>query len=158
MKRANVLPVCSIRSGRKYRVVQKVSAKLKVSMVPRLKVIHARRSQIPSYRINILDRIVCHCFGLSKALCKRHWLVCLFSWSHSIRVTSFLWGYLKDRVYRSYLKSMEKLNSSTERQIFDIPTEVLHSVVWNFGMGLRKIVEQWTLNFVRLVKLCGLSR
>jgi hypothetical protein len=47
----------------------------------------------------------------------------------------FLRGYLKDRVYQTYPKTLEELKFLTEHQISNISTKVLHSVVSNFGIG-----------------------
>jgi hypothetical protein len=50
-------------------------------------------------------------------------------------------GYLKDRLDQSNPNPLDEMKPSTEHQIFDIRTQVLHSVASNSGMRLQKITE-----------------
>jgi transposase len=49
----------------------------------------------------------------------------------------FLWGYLKDRVYRSNPKSIEELKNAIQTEISSVSEETLNSVITNFAFRLQ---------------------
>jgi hypothetical protein len=53
----------------------------------------------------------------------------------------FLWGYLKDRVYRNNPTSLEQLEAEIIREMRDIPAGVYELVVRNFINRLERVIE-----------------
>jgi len=53
----------------------------------------------------------------------------------------FLWGYLKDRVYKPLPKTLDDLKVNTEREIRNIEQDVLKSTFLNFRKILYLIIE-----------------
>ena len=46
----------------------------------------------------------------------------------------FLWGYLKDKVYRTKPRTIESLKMEIERQCRDIPNDLFRDVCESFGV------------------------
>jgi len=53
----------------------------------------------------------------------------------------FLWGYLKDRVYKPTPKTLDDLKVNIEREIINIKPNVLKSTLLNFRKKLNLIIE-----------------
>ena len=53
----------------------------------------------------------------------------------------FLWGYLKDRVYKPLPKTLDDLKVNIEREIINIKQDVLKSAFLNFRKILNLIIE-----------------
>ena len=54
----------------------------------------------------------------------------------------FLWGYLKDRVYRSDPKPLEQLKENIETRISLIPLTMLSQVVGNLSIKINECVAR----------------
>jgi hypothetical protein len=54
---------------------------------------------------------------------------------------NFLWGYLKDRVYKPLPKTLDDLKVNIEREIINIKQDVLKSTFLNFRKILNLIIE-----------------
>ncbi|GBN89992.1 hypothetical protein AVEN_204019-1 [Araneus ventricosus] len=53
---------------------------------------------------------------------------------------SFLWGYIKDKVYAGNLQSIEDLKTAIQTVIESIETSILQRVMQNFALRLRHII------------------
>jgi hypothetical protein len=53
----------------------------------------------------------------------------------------FLWGYLKDRVYKPMPKTLDDLKVNIEREIRNIKQDGLKSIFLNFRKRLNLIIE-----------------
>ena len=54
----------------------------------------------------------------------------------------FLWGYLKDRVYKPSPQTTEELKLVIKREIRNISRETCTSVIRNFQHGLDVVIKQ----------------
>ena len=51
------------------------------------------------------------------------------------------WGYLKDRVYQGYVRSLVDLKTSIQRHVAQIPRELLRATIDHAILGMQHVVE-----------------
>ena len=53
----------------------------------------------------------------------------------------WLWGYLKDRAYQGYVRSVGDLKTSIQRHIAQIPRELLRATIYHAILWMQRLVE-----------------
>ena len=56
--------------------------------------------------------------------------------------TSFLWGYLKDKVYRNKPRTIDALKTEIERQCRDIPNDLFRDVCKSLGARYQRCLDK----------------
>lgn len=54
----------------------------------------------------------------------------------------YLWGYLKDRVYRNVPRTLEDLKTNIQSEIEAIDRDTLKSVLQNFALRLKNVLDR----------------